>query len=395
MKGSIRVGIWCVFVLSTLHADFAAAQSLQWARTYQGPLLEIGTGAALAPDEGGLYAVAVRTDWAEANHGGVARKLDADGKVLWVKGLAFAAWGVAVARDGFVYVAGTRAISPSVTVAVLRKMRPDGAVVWERYLPGTGGTASEGTAVAVARGGAVVWVGGSERTAAGKELSLACYRADGTHLRSFRHRPARGNNSSVGGLALDPDGNVVIAGSSETNDAYGTSASAALVAKFSREGTLAWARYLPDDTRHSERYAWGKDIAVGLDGSLYVAASRYGASMDAVLWKLAPQSGQILWKRTFATEDSDNLLGVAVRPGSGEICAAGVLGVFSATPNPALVACYSPDGVESWRATYLSPAPGLAAGYSLALGRNGATYVTGTMTSTGASGANQWVAKYR
>lgn len=395
MRRGCRAGVGAVltFVALVAAAGTAAAQSLQWERTWRGSAVEMGLGAAVGTD-GSLVVVGIRATSFDDNAWltGNIRKLDGAGTPLWGKALRFAAAGVALAPDGAIYAAGTRVTTSGVPIAVLAKMKPDGSPLWQRDLPPAGGNgASRGLAVVVAPAGNVVWVGGSERTDTGWDVRLAKYTAAGQHARSVRYRPPFGTESAALGIDLDGSGNVYVAGESD-EIAPGfdyVSHSRSLVAKFSRTGALVWARYLPVGP---DGYDGASDVAVGPGDALYVAAGRGAADYDGVLWKLAAQTGAVGWRRIIDSGANDNLVSVAVRPGAGDVCGVGGTDDYAS----AFVVCYSSEGVRLWQQAAPSHAPGIAIGESLALTADGSTYVTGaTTTSAAAAGIDLWVAQYR
>lgn len=382
MKALLRVGMWCVFVLAALHAGagVGAAQSLQWSRTYQGPLLEIGTGIALDAAGASVYVIGVRlADFWQESARGIMRRVGIDGKLIWSKYFPDELRGVAVARDGSVYVVGTRWAAAGAPVAVLRKVGPGGAEIWQRDLPNAGGTGSRGYAVAVNRAGTAIWVGGGERTSRGWDLRLAKYASDGRHVVSATYRPPVGNQVISLGIDVDREGDVYLAADVDERRA--------VVAKFSRSGARLWAR---DLLIASDGYVGACDIVAGPDDTLYVAGGRSAGSYDGVLWKLAPLTGEVLWRRVIDSGANDNLAGVATGPGGGEVCAVGGIADYGS----AVIACYSPDGVKLWEHVYPSPAPGIAIAESVAFAADGSRYVAGAVTSPGASDLDLWVAKY-
>jgi outer membrane protein assembly factor BamB len=193
------------------------------------------------------------------------------------------------------------------------------------------------------------------------------------------------------GIDLDREGNVYVAGESDRMIPFlvdEVAESRALVAKFSRSGTLLWTRYLPI---RSDGYVGASDVAASPDGALYVAGGRSAGSYDGVLWKLVSRSGAVVWKRVIDSGENDTLVSVAVRPGGGEICGVGGIADYTS----AFIACYSPAGAQLWQQTYPSPAPGIAIAESVALTQDGSTYVTGAVTSAGAGEIDLWVAQYR
>ncbi len=123
-------------------------------------------------------------------------------------------------------------------------------------------------------------------------------------------------------VAVDPGGNVVVAGWSKYSDS--TTAADILVIKYDRAGQVAWTRTyngIPGGTD----YAFG--VALGPDGSVYVAGSVSvtGGVGNAWLRKYTP-AGDVVWTTLYASPSAGDqavFYAVAVDPVSGSVFVAG------------------------------------------------------------------------
>lgn len=121
------------------------------------------------------------------------------------------AWAVALDREGNIIVAGES--SQSGGQALVLKYSPEGELLWaERY----GATAYENHANAVAadRYGRIYAAGRAQRPDGTGDFMLLVYAADGTLQGDFVY-PSSGDGSAEG-VAVEPDGSVVVTGTVTT-----------------------------------------------------------------------------------------------------------------------------------------------------------------------------------
>jgi hypothetical protein len=180
--------------------------------------------------------------------------------------------------------------------------------------------------------------GGAPLTAHGgsdNDVVLAKYDANGDHLWSQGFGNAF--NDVAGGLAVDPAGNITMAGSFDRSVSFGagddhTSAGEAdaFVARFTGDGKLVWARSYGAD-REDIAYgvaadAAGNTVAVGwFQGSVDFGAGAVASkgNKDVFALKL-DASGAPVWAKRWGDHDHDQGRAIAV-DGQG---AAVVVGIF-------------------------------------------------------------------
>jgi hypothetical protein len=222
-----------------------------------------------------------------------------------------------------------------------------GAPLWAKRFGSSGSDYDYAVAVdgsgnvllAGAFSGTVNFGGGSLTSAGNYDLFVAKFSPTGAHL--WSRRVGGTGSESAEGVAVDPSGNVVVAGAFQGTVDFGggavTSAgdSDLFVAKYAgATGAYQWAR----------RYGGtGGDFAKGVavDGSGNVAVAGYytgtadfgagpmtsAGNYDIVVAKYAGTTGAPLWARRFGGAGYDLAYGVAV-DGSGNVMVTGYFGLF-------------------------------------------------------------------
>ena len=252
--------------------------------------------------------------------------------------------GTAVGSDGSSYLVGfTRSFGGTAPKLFTIKFDAAGALAWQRTWEVPGGfIGHEARDVAVAPDGSV-YVAGSTFVN-GNGILLLKFASDGALLwqRSW------GGNGFAQSVAVAPDGAVYVTGSTRSGS-FGDQD--LFVTKLSSDGTLAWSKSWGTAGATEE----GQGVAVGSDGSVYVAgvAPRAGdpfaGQFDAVLLKL-DAAGSLVWQQAFAGGDvTDARGGVAVAPDGSVYVGGGFQGPSgSSFVNEGLILKVAGDGRLVW-----------------------------------------------
>jgi uncharacterized delta-60 repeat protein len=266
--GADAVYVTGSFFNSSFLARFDTEGNLIWQRTWGGDS-EFTQAVAVASD-GSVY-IAGGTFSLGAGGGDVALvKFASDGSFLWDRTwggpISESARDVAVAADGNIYVAG-EGNSFFGNDAIVLKFAPNGSLIWERDRR-TGNREDFGAAlgVATAADGSIYIAGTFLNSGVGQEVFLANITADGALV----WERTWGSHNDVGlDVAIGPDGNIHVTGAT----AFGQGGSPAF------GGDAFAATFLPSG-RVRVAQSWGgagndegQAIAVGPDGSIYVAGS--------------------------------------------------------------------------------------------------------------------------
>lgn len=341
--GDIVVGKW------------APNGQASWVKRYNASRYDQGQGVA-TDAQGNIVVVGSKTSPNGTSQAHIVM-FDGLGRYLWSRSLPrelaqdHVAVAVAMAPTGDLVVAGIARGFPVGnktdwrTTPFVTALRPaDGAPRWTQLLPhGTSEVASD---VVVATSGDIFVAG-----------YLYTWPAKGTltKLTTEGNETARllldqGGQTALLGIALDPTGNLVVAGA--TN-------SGILAARLTPALGLEWQQAIEDPTRHAYAY----DVAVDKLSHIVLGGSMWRSccGSDGFVAKLRPD-GMPLFLRPIDAGSYDSIAGVATTPYGGEILSGGTsydtyqsgsgadltlvrsLGVSALhTPGPVLQGLPSPD----------------------------------------------------
>lgn len=202
-------------------------------------------------------------------------------------------------------------------------------------------------------------------------------------------------NDSYADVVLDNAGNIYVAGGLDTGSYPSGWGAVQTVAKYASTGTMLWSY----EFGTLDNYAYANSIALGDDGSLYVAGSFQGTvtlngstpitltsngGQDAFLYQLKPD-GTLGWVKTFGGTGNDTLSSVAVS-GSSVYTAGHFENTVNVTADhteaavngsDGIVLRYDNSGAYQWSQTLVSPNGNTYINDSLAIMANGQVVVGG------------------
>lgn len=257
---------------------------------------------------------------------------------------------------GNVYIAGvyysTLAYGPD---AFVRKYNPSGVVQWTRFVSSSHADGAGGVAVDT---GGNAYVTGSIGQDGDSDIFVAKYAPDGREL-WVRQFGTRGQDDYAYGAAVDPKGNVLVAGSAffDPDPTYGRDA---FVRKYTPAGQLVWTRWVYGQATDLPRDDAGYSVAADGAGNVYLAGKYYtGAAeeFDGFVAKWAP-NGAFRWLRyetgechppTYDGECDDGTAAVAVAP-DGRVYTLSNQGIEAGgdREHDLFLNKYRPDGTPVW-----------------------------------------------
>lgn len=295
-------------------------------------------------------------------------KYDYSGQEQWVQrlvdGQSQTAEALAVDAAGNVYVTGYQyQFSGSGDVATL-KYSPNGDSLWKQLYSSPGGN-NQPNDIALDALGNIYITGASWVTAQEDfDLLLLKYDPDGNLLWDRTLDNGDGQLDSGYKLAIDPDGNAIVAGYTEPNP---------YLVKYSPTGDLLWE---DEHVGFSTNDEW-KRVVTDAQGNIYVLGEISPPGESNHLWtaKYDPD-GNILWEDNYTgtADESCYAGGLALMPDGGVV----VSGQSWDLPNNnnIITIRYAPDGTELWQrletAGYAH-----ASGEDVAADADGNIYVTG------------------
>ncbi len=385
--------LFSMFWVFPLPVSTSYAQSVDWAKRYNGPGNWEESPAAIAVDALGNVYVTGGSYGAGPDHYNsdyATIKYNADGKQLWVKRYNGPGNGedspraLAVDAQGNVYVTGASPGKGSSFDYATIKYSPSGKRLWVRRYNGPGNGHDAATALAVDLKGNVYVTGGSLGADSGYDFVTIKYSPSGERLWLRRYNRVGNGHDAATALAVDPKGNVYATGSTEENGVGEDYCNYATV-KYSAGGKLLWAKtYNGPGNRHDAACA----IGVDLQGNAYVTGGSAGADYidyaDYATIKYDP-GGKQLWVRRYngPGKDADQPHALVV-DGEGNAYVTGD-SVGAGTSHDYATVKYDPTGKRLWVRRYNGPLNDSENPSALALDAKGNVYVTGASSGKGSS----------
>ncbi len=294
-------------------------------------------------------------------------KYDYTGQEVWVQrvvdGQSQTAEGIAVDAAGNVYVTGYQKQVGAGGDALTVKYSPEGVILWEKLYVSPGGNNRPNDIAIDASGN--IYVSGASWVTEQEEFDMLLlkYDSDGELLWDRTFDDGEENWDSGLALAIDPDGNTIVAGFTEPE---------AMLVKYSPTGDLLWY------DKHVSYAPWDQWARVITDstGNIYVLGEISLPGTPKYLWtaKYDPD-GNILWEQPYTgTADESCYDGnLALMPDGGVV----VTGQSWEVSGISIVTIrYDKEGTELWRrlenAGYAH-----TSGDDVAVDAEGRIYVTG------------------
>ncbi len=282
-----------------------------------------------------------------------------------------------------------------------------GAVLWTARYDGPASTEDAATSATPDGSGNVIVTGHSRGVKTGPDYATIKYGAGGSELWTARfENPGMGATADTpSAMALDPLGNICVAGSSAEPDSSGfpvLSTSDYAVVKIDPEGNQLWeASY--DGPSGMDDIA--RDIAVDTMGNVHVTGGSDGfeTGEDYLTVKYDPAGSELWVARHDGPESADDVAEtIALDPG-GNILVTGT-SEGTGTGGDYLTVKYDPAGSQLWTARYDGDANTDEA-VDLSVDAAGNVYVTGCSTRSGTdedyatikydpNGSELWIASY-
>ncbi|MEM2047926.1 MAG: hypothetical protein QXZ06_08590, partial [Candidatus Jordarchaeales archaeon] len=275
----------------------------KWVKVYGGHRnVPVDFAGSVAFDEEGNIIVAGSTGSFGA--GGLdfwVLKLDKDGDIVWQKAYGGEededARKVAVDDEGNIVIVGLERFpfSKKSDVWVL-KLDKDGDIVWQKACRGKGN--NEANCLAIDGEGNIVVAGSTETFGAGKS-DVWVLKLDENGNIVWQKAYGGKNNDEAHGVAVDEDRNIIVAGSTGS---FGAGGLDFWVLKLDENGNIVWQKAY-GGKNNDEAYS----VAVDEDRNIVVAGSTetFGAGKSDVWVLKLNEYGDALWQRTYGGEGDD------------------------------------------------------------------------------------------
>jgi len=356
-------------------AKYAAADgAVLWTQRYNGPANSYDTVSGLALDgSGNVVVTGFSHNGTNSDSCYTAKYAAADGALLWEKRSNGGGEAVAVDASGNVIVTG-----PSYNSEYNYRAKyaaADGALVWEKQ------SNAGGQAVVMDASGNVIVTGSyAYNKGTNSDYYTAKYAAtDGTLLWERRYQDPLNDSSRASAGAVDSGGNVVVTGYSFKQGNFPPWDIAYYTAKYAGvDGALLWEQHhngLLDELGYSVGA-----VAVDGSGNVLVTGSCIGdrGSADYYTAKYASADGALLWETRYNSpaNRADLARALAVDE-SGNVVVTGYSD-NGTNSGYGTVKYAAADGELLWEKHYTDPAGASYFANGLALGPNGMVVVTGS-----------------
>jgi uncharacterized delta-60 repeat protein len=380
-------------------AKFSAEGALLWTRKYEGPSDD--RALAVAFDASGNVVVTGGSSQSDYRNDDddltaydyyTAKYAAADGALLWERryngpgnGRDLAQAVVIDASDNVV-VTGASFGGSSMDYYTAKYAGADGALLWDQRYHGPG-VDNRAKTVALDAAGNVV-VGGSSWSNEGNydAHTIKYAGTNGAFLWERRYNGPANFGDAVQSVAVDGSGNVIVTGYSTDSlfyeDAYTAKYAAA-------DGAVLWERlYGP-----TNRSASGQALAVDASGNVVMAGYSLSNHWDHYTAKYAAADGALLWERL---QDGprhiyERLKSTVVLDENGNVVVGGGAGAYD--PDIYIAKYATTDGSVLWEQRYAGLSRAAGVGECVAIDASGNVIVSGSSEGND-SGLDYYTAKY-
>ena len=280
-----------------LTIKYSPEGSMLWSQRYDGPGNQPGNQGdepnALTLDANFVY-ITGQTINAIGNYEFATLKYALeDGQLVWEKRYpGMTGRAIAVDGDGNVYVTGEEYRVDSDIDFALVKYAPDGTQLWIQHYTGPGSLEDVPTTLALDISGNILISGASGRLnpdAVYDQVTVK-FAPDGTLLWARRYEGPLSQGATANALAVDDEGNTIIAGSAWAGNDRGQDYT---LLKYDPDGNLLWEQLYDGPVTGGDE---AKSLALDSEGNIYVTGNSDGYTLfdDVATLKFDPQ-GNALW----------------------------------------------------------------------------------------------------
>ena len=374
----------------------------KWARTYHGAGRTTETGAPASDVPRGIVADAAGNIVVGGISAGfwVGKFAGADGRLLWEKvtstlGLASA---IAVDSNGDViatgFVAGPKN-GGDYDIYTAKYRGSDGALIWEQKYNGAANSTDRAEALAIDKNGNVAIAGYTVVSAGTASTDYYTAKYAGTNGALIWEKKYNGLSNAddrAENIGVDADGNVIVAGSSDSPVTGGKSPKIYTIKYAAADGAKLWEQRLnyPADGADTLR-----GMVLDPSGNAVIVGK---AGTEAVV-KLAGSNGAVVWQRNLPSSVPFNFLLDVVTDAAGNVFATAQgfrrEGPDDASDSSIYTAKYSGvNGATIWEQSFNTPATDTRdRGVAIAVDSGDNPVITGAING-GESNFRGYVAAY-
>ncbi|MBL8525806.1 MAG: hypothetical protein JNN20_19155, partial [Betaproteobacteria bacterium] len=304
--------------------------------------------------------------------GGVTIKYSPNGAKLWeIVRKNFTPVAIVLDPAGDIYATGSNHNGSNFDY-VTAKFNSSGVEQWRQVANGANNRDDQALAIALDINGNVIVTGKSQNAnPTSRALDFLTIKYSAAGIEQWR-AVANGSgdfNDTAYAVAADVDGSVVVTGrGASTNDDY-------LTIKYNAMGVEQW-RAVMNGNPSGYQYDVPSAMVMDAGGNIYVTGtSGNTAGTTDYLTVKYDSAGTEIWRRSLNSNlGGSEAFALALAP-DGDVVVTGYGG--TAGGSEYMTIRYASDGTEKWRVA-MDPGPNrIAAGYSIVIGSDNSTYVTG------------------
>lgn len=259
------------------------------------------------------------------------------------------------------------------------KYNAGGAEDWVRRYNGPGNGLDEARGIVVDSAGNVYVTGLSAGSGTDFDYATIKYSANGTELWVSRYNGPANQDDQAVSLSMGTSEDVYVTGYSK---GVGTDYDYATIRYDRVSGAeVAVARYAEPTPAGRDDRAVG--VAVDADGNVIVAGKSWGTSLYDYVTVKYDSDLNLLWERRLNWGPSFDEAQAMTLDGDGNVYVTGLAYTSPATGRDYVTVKYSADGTQQWATSYSGPGAADDFALAVAAGPDGSVCVTGTSVGSG------------
>lgn len=377
-----------ILIVNSICSFTSAQVSLDWVRTYQGPITGSGINVMTIDENDYIYVSGVSISSAVA-YDIATIKYNKYGDSLWVRryssGSQCQVDDIAVDTDGNVYVTGFSVIGGQ-PVSITIKYSADGDVLWEKLFSNSEDNRSVGIGL---DNMGFVYIAGVQNEISGNGwgyFALKFNPVNGDTIWTASYNYSSSSVDIAKAMAVDEDGNVYICGQTNADSLRST------LVKFNADGEIQWASHYKRPGISGEIF--GEVLKLDKSGNIYFAGHCYNGPVNFVDYLVAKynSNGTYEWIVTYTdtlangnTNGIDEAYDLAIDDeGNVFVTGKSYKGGSGSNNYDYLTIKFSPDGNPLWKARYNNDSQGPTQDEALAIAIDpyGNSYVTGVSSKS-------------
>ncbi|AXI24710.1 hypothetical protein CFE53_00390 [Methanofervidicoccus sp. A16] len=322
--------------------NIVVGEEIYWVKEFKGKAY----GVDIAPN--GDIIVAGRTkSFGAGGYDIWILRLDENGNVKWQKtyGGSYRDWAdaVAIAPNGDIIVAGyTYSFGAGGGDFWILRLDENGNVKWKRTYGGSNWDGAD--AVAIAPNGDIIVAGYTYSFGAG-EGDFWILRLDENGNVKWQRTYGGSDDDIARAIAIASNEDIIVAG---YTNSFGTGGKDIWILRLDKNGNVKW-RKTYGGNRGDEAYA----ITIASNEDIIVAGytNSFGTGGKDIWILRLDKNGNVKWEKTYGGSDDDEAYAVAIAP-NGDVVVAGRTGSFGAGGSDFWILRLDENGNVKWEKTY-------------------------------------------